>query len=248
MEERKLSELKANPQNPRGAVTHDIPLRELAASIKSQGVLQPIIITPNNNIVAGHRRVEAAKLAGLDSIPVIVKKLSLVEQIALMLTENLQRADLNVLQEGAAYALLVEHGLAPTQIAKAIGVTGQRVADCIAIQSLPPDVQGKFAMNMLPTSCASPLAALSRAEEQIHWAHEASRNKLNGAALRNAISREGHEIRKPSASPRQLIGGTIARLQRVDEQLEHDEQFSEIQSLLREAIRQLYKMKQSKAA
>lgn len=249
METREISKLKPNPQNPRGAVAHDSALLELAASIKSHGVLQPLVITPNDLIVAGHRRFEAAKLAGLESVPVVVKKLSQIEQLQIMLIENLQRADLNVVQEGAAFKALVDYGLTPSQIAKATGISGSRISNCIAIQVLPPDVQTKFAAKQIALSCATVLTTLTTAEDQSFWASAAAGGKWNSDDLRHAINHEGRAPRrKVLDSYDQVVARTITRLQHIDEGLEYSRSFSEVQGHLRDAIRLLNVMKQAKAA
>jgi ParB family chromosome partitioning protein len=89
--------LSPNPLNPRGAV--DGPgLDELAASIRAQGVLQPLLITPDGVVVAGHRRLAAARIAGLDEVRVVVRDLDPVQQQEIMLVENLQRQDLSAIE------------------------------------------------------------------------------------------------------------------------------------------------------
>jgi len=240
VEEREISKLKANPQNPRGAVEHDAAFSDLVASIKTMGVLQSVLITPTDLIVAGHRRVEAAEEAGLTSVPVVVKKLSKIEQLQAMLAENLQRADLNVLQEGAAYNVLVGYGLTVSQIAKAIGVKSQQVSDCIAVQGLTVEVQRQFAWGMLPVSCASPLVPLSPAD-QITWADRAIASKWNGAALRDAIKRPEHSNGHNTVSQTRLphLRDMIRQLEEWDELLDTYEGVRPIQTLLRQAASQM---------
>lgn len=144
MEHRELSQLKINPRNPRGEVVVDEALRELAASIEAQGVLQPILITPDGTIVAGHRRVKAAELAALRTIPVIVRELSELQQLQVMLIENLQREDLNTLQTAKTYQLLTEHGLSIREISKATGFSASSISKHIDILSLPAELHHCF--------------------------------------------------------------------------------------------------------
>jgi ParB family chromosome partitioning protein len=246
METRKVSELKVNPQNPRGWIGHDVALRELAMSIQSQGVLQPIIITPNNVIVAGHRRVKAAALVGVETVPVIIKTLSKSEQLQWMLIENLQREDLTLLQEGASYARLIETGLTPSQVSKAIGIPGQRISDCLAVQQCPPAIQRMFALNELQLSCASPLAAISNEEDQLHWAAEAVKGKYSGTRLRAVIDAEG-KPRKIVANPNAVIEQAIIQLKHMDERLDFDPKLRGVQTLLRQAVLALIKSKEKAA-
>lgn len=247
METREISTLKINPQNPRGAVTHDVALRELAMSISSVGVIEPIIITPNDLIVAGHRRVEAAKLANLTEVPVIVRKVSQSEQLQIMLIENLQRASLNLLQEGAAYIKLVEYGLTPSQISKTIGVAGSRVANCVAVQGLTEDTQRRFAWGEIHLSCAIVLAALP-IEAQETWAERAATGKMNGAALQDAIKNPSAQRKSPqyktkikSTLPSSLrsVRDMIQWLEAIDEHLESSPHLRPVQSLIRQAVTQL---------
>src|SRR5712691_817921 len=92
-ESRPIVSLRANPLNPRGEL-HTAGLDELAESIHAQGVLQPLLITPLGVVVAGHRRLAAARQAGLSDVPVVVRDLNQVQQQEIMLVENLQRQDL----------------------------------------------------------------------------------------------------------------------------------------------------------
>lgn len=242
METREISKLKANPQNPRGAVERDAAFWELVASIKTQGVLQSVLITPNDLIVAGHRRVEAAEEVGLKTVPVVVKELSKIQQLQAMLAENLLRADLNVLQEGSAYNVLLEYGLTVSQISKAIGIPSQRVSDCIAVQSLPQDVQRQFACGVIPVSCAGVLSALPTPAEQARWANEAIAHKWSSVALRNAIHKpersNGQHKSQSTKSPRNLRE-IIQQLETLDEQLEQYSDMRPVQLLIRQAASQM---------
>jgi ParB family chromosome partitioning protein len=95
--------LKPNPLNPRGDVDAS-GLDDLAASIHAQGVLQPLLITPDGVVVAGHRRLAGARMAGLEQVPVVVRDLDPVQQQEIMLVENLQRQDLSPVRRPAPTA------------------------------------------------------------------------------------------------------------------------------------------------
>lgn len=144
MENREVSQLKVNPNNPRGDVVVDDSLRELAASIQEQGVLQPILITPDGVIVCGHRRVKACELAGQQTIPCVVRELTEQQQIQVMLIENLQRKDLTALQTARAYQLLIDHGLSIREISKATGFRPESISRHLNILKLHPDLHGCF--------------------------------------------------------------------------------------------------------
>jgi len=96
-ETRPVNDLRPNPLNPRGEL-HVAGLDELADSIRAQGVLQPLLVTPGGVVVAGHRRLAAARMAGLSEVPVVVRDLDAVQQQEIMLVENLQRQDLSAVE------------------------------------------------------------------------------------------------------------------------------------------------------
>lgn len=190
MDTRKTSQLKPNPLNPRGAVVEDDALRELAASIREQGLLQPVLITPQNLIVAGHRRVAACVLAAVHEIPVIVKELDEAAQIEIMLVENLQRQELNPLQIGKAALELRRRGLTVTTICGAIGISAQTLKNYLTIAQFPKELQTFFANGQLKMITVSALEELSP-KQQIYWANRAVNSEWGGAQLCKAIrSRE----------------------------------------------------------
>src|SRR6266702_8178692 len=94
---RPIDPLRPNQLNPRGEL-HSAGLEELADSIRAQGVLQPLLVTPGGVVVAGHRRLAAARLAGLSDVPVVIRDLDAVQQQEIMLAENLQRQDLSAVE------------------------------------------------------------------------------------------------------------------------------------------------------
>lgn len=191
METRKIAKLKPNPLNPRGPVVEDDALRELAASIREQGLLQPILITPNNLIVAGHRRVVACALVGVVEVPVVVKELDEAAQIEIMLVENLQRQDLNPLQIGQAAIELRTRGLSVTTISVAVGISGERLKNYLAIAQFPKEIQPFYASGQLKLSTVSALAELSSPKEQIYWANRAVNSGWGGTKTCQAIRSRG---------------------------------------------------------
>ncbi len=126
-------------------------LTELAASIRDHGVLQPVIVTHAEDgegyvLVAGERRWSAAIQAGLDRIPAIVKEASPQDMLELALVENLQRADLNPLEEAAAFQqLMTEFGLTQDQVAQRVGRSRPAIANSVRLLSLPESIQTALA-------------------------------------------------------------------------------------------------------
>lgn len=140
-----LTQLVVGPHQPRRHFD-DAALAELASSIKAQGVVQPIVVRPaaagQFEIVAGERRWRAAKLAGLASIPAVVKTLDERAAMAVALVENLQRADLNPLEEAQAlHRLIKECGLTHEKCGEALGLSRAQVSNLLRLTELNADVQ-----------------------------------------------------------------------------------------------------------
>lgn len=186
METRKTKDLKPNPLNPRGPVAVDGNLRDLAASIQEQGLLQPILITPDGLIVAGHRRVAACNLAKVDEVDVIVKELDEAAQIEIMLVENLQREELNPVQIGMAALELRQRGLSITAISTAIGMGQQRLKTYVTIAQFPKEIRPFYASGQLKLITVSALEPLSP-KQQIYWANRGVNAGWVGSELNRAI-------------------------------------------------------------
>ncbi|MCL1985654.1 MAG: ParB/RepB/Spo0J family partition protein [Betaproteobacteria bacterium] len=140
-----LASLVPNPNQPRKHFATDA-LEELAASIRSQGIVQPLLVRPAGNakyeIVAGERRWRAASLAGLTEIPVLVRQLSDMEVMAAALIENLQREDLNPMEEARALATLREQfGLSQDELANTLGKSRPSVANALRLLNLSSEAQ-----------------------------------------------------------------------------------------------------------
>ena len=143
-----ISRIRGNPYQPRQRVEQQA-LESLAASIATHGVLQPVIVTEvldGYQLVAGERRVRAAQLAGLDHVPAIVRQMTDRDQLAVALVENLQRADLNAMEEAHAYRQLAdEFSLTQDQIAERVGRARATVANTMRLLDLDPAVQQAIA-------------------------------------------------------------------------------------------------------
>jgi ParB family transcriptional regulator, chromosome partitioning protein len=149
-------DIEPNPQQPRRFFDND-KLTELAESIKVDGILQPLLVSKQAangkyTLIAGERRWRAAKLAGLDIVPVIVKDSTSNDLLRLALIENIQRADLNVVEEAEAYGSLInDYGLTQEECAKRVGKERSTVTNTLRILSLPKEVlddlvEGRLAM------------------------------------------------------------------------------------------------------
>lgn len=172
-----LDRLIPNRSQPR-TVVDEPKLEELSRSIRSRGVIQPIVVRPAADdrfeIVAGERRWRAAQMAGLLRVPVVVRDVPDDKLLEIALIENLQREDLNPIEEGDAYRRLIdERGMTQEEVAAAIGKDRATVANYARLLLLPPEVRAEVAAGVLAMGHARALlgladeAALRRAARQV---------------------------------------------------------------------------------
>ncbi len=158
-----LDELRSNPYQPR-KVFDQKALEELASSIKEHGVFQPIIVKKSikgYEIVAGERRVKASKLAGLPTVPAIVRNFNDQEMMEIALLENLQREDLNPIEEAIAYQKLMEaKGLNHEQLANRIGKSRSYVTNMVGLINLPDSVKQLVIERKIPATHARTLSKI----------------------------------------------------------------------------------------
>ena len=194
----------ANPNQPRKTFNEE-SLNELADSIKTHGILQPLVVTKMGDyyrIVAGERRFRAAKKAGLTAVPVIIKELSEKEVREIALVENLQREDLNPMEESEAlYTLLTENNLTQEALAQAIGKSRPAVANSLRLLTLPVVVQAMVRELSLSTGHAKVLVSVKPAEVQIALANEVVEKKLSVRDLEERIA----ELQREKKSPAQRV-------------------------------------------
>ncbi|MEP6826768.1 MAG: ParB/RepB/Spo0J family partition protein [Aestuariivirga sp.] len=161
--------LQANPNNPRKHFNED-ELNSLAASLKEKGLLQPLVVRPKADgkfeIVAGERRWRASQKAGLHELPVLIRELDDKETLEIALIENVQRADLNPLEEAKAYRQLVDqYGHTQQQLADAIGKSRSHVANTMRLLNLPEVTQIQIETGSLTAGHARALIATDSPEE-----------------------------------------------------------------------------------
>jgi ParB family chromosome partitioning protein len=168
-----IEDVHPSADNPRKAFQSE-KLRELAESIKAQGVVQPLVVRARPEaqgggfvLIAGERRWRAAQLAGLKTVPVVVKDVSEAEAFERALVENLQREDLNPIEEAEAYQrLLDEHGYTQEQLAARVGKDRATVANTMRLLKLPATVRQRVAEGALPMGHARALLGLLVADER----------------------------------------------------------------------------------
>lgn len=162
--------LKPNPRQPRQYFNED-ELKELAESIKQEGVLSPIMIEDAEDgtfyIIAGERRTRASRLAGLKRVPVQLRKYSDVKKLEVALIENIQRTDLNPVEEAQAYYKLMEIGnLTQDEVAQRVGKNRSTVANCLRLLKLPEDIQRALIEGELTSGHARALLSVENAADQ----------------------------------------------------------------------------------
>ena len=139
----KISSIKVNPYQPRKTFDEE-KLQDLADSITTHGILQPIVLRKTINgyyIVVGERRFRASKLAGLEEVPAIVKSLSDSDMMELAIIENLQREDLNAIEEAESYQRLMNDlGLTQQKVAERLGKSRPYIANMLRLLNLPSDI------------------------------------------------------------------------------------------------------------
>ena len=158
-----LSELRANPYQPRKNFDEEA-LNELASSIKEHGVFQPIIVKKSikgYEIIAGERRFRASKLAGMQTIPAIIKDFSDDEMMQIALLENLQRENLTSIEEAKAYKSIIESmNITQDELAKKVGKSRSHVTNILGLLKLPASVQDMVLYNKLSMGHARVLSKL----------------------------------------------------------------------------------------
>ena len=192
--------LKANPRNPRRSFS-DAELDELAASIREHGVIQPIVVRPVKGatdrfeIIAGERRWRAAQRAGLHDVPIVPIEVSDTDALEIMIIENVQREDLNAMEEARGYHALADEFKRSTEdIAKVVGKSRSHVANMMRLTKLPDEVQALIASGELSAGHAR---ALIGVPDPVAAAKQIVEQGLNVRQAEALAHIEGVPTRKP---------------------------------------------------
>lgn len=177
-----INNIVPNPRQPRTQFTKE-SLHDLAESIKVQGIIEPILARMRGGkyeLIAGERRLRAAKLAGITAIPAIVKEFTDQQSLELSLIENLQREDLNPMDEAEGYAQLAsEFGLTQEAIAERVGKSRSNVANMIRLLSLPKQIKDSLKQGEISVGHARPLLVVDSADKQLHFWRQIVKGRLN---------------------------------------------------------------------
>ena len=203
----KISKVEPNREQPRKNFDEDA-LQELAESIKQFGVLQPILVQERDDyyeIIAGERRWRAANIAGLKEVPVIIRNLTEQEIVEIALIENIQREDLNPIEEAQAYKrLLTEFNLKQDEVAERVSKSRTAVTNSMRLLKLSDDVQQMVIDEMITTGHARALLAIEDPEQQYILAQKVFDEKLSVRDIEKLVKNLGKTKVQKKSKEKQL--------------------------------------------
>jgi len=211
-----LHNIQPNPRQPRSEIK-DNDLQELAASIQEHGILQPLIVTRAGEsdqyiLIAGERRLRAAELIGLESVPVIIRQASDQQRLELALIENIQRENLSALESAAAYQQLAdEFDLTHEEIAVQVSKSRTAVTNTIRLLKLPESVRKALEEEAISEGHARALLALESAPAQAAALQTILKNQLNVRQTEDLVRRLGGA--KPKTAPKTRKSSEIRDLE-----------------------------------
>lgn len=201
-----LDEIVVNPEQPRKHFD-EVLLNELSQSIRENGVIQPILVralAKGYEIIAGERRVRAAKLAGLEKVPAIINDKNEQDQLVISIIENVQRAELNCVEEALAYKQLVdEYNLTQEEVAKKVGKERSSIANLLRVLQLPEEVQELLIKGELNLGHAKVLATKKLSKDAlILLAQKAASKKLSVRELEKELKSLSPAVEADSDKPK----------------------------------------------
>jgi len=204
MREITISAIKPNPNQPRQKIEED-KLLELADSIKLYGLLQPLVIDQNNTLIAGQRRLEAAKLAGLERVPAVIRESDVKQSLEMSLIENVQRENLNPVEQALGYkALIDKFGLSHVEVAERVGKKRPTISNYLRLLKLPLTIQKGLREGKLSEDHAKALLEVRNQEKQMAFYRRIVREGLNGMDAR-ILLRKYRKRRPRKRKPREPI-------------------------------------------
>ena len=195
----RINEIEPNVEQPRKNF-NDEKLSQLAESIKQHGVVQPLIVRRDGNvyrIVAGERRWRAARLAGLQTVPVIIRELSSRQVMEIALIENLQREDLNPIEEAEAYEKLIsEYGMTQEEVSNTVGRSRPAIANSLRLLSLQDKIKSKLISGEISSGHARALLSIESKDVQL--------TALDEIIKREMSVRETEQLVKQLSNPKKI--------------------------------------------
>ena len=203
----KITKIEPNKEQPRKNFDEDA-LLELSESIKQFGLIQPILVQDRDTyyeIIAGERRWRAAKLAGLKEVPVIIKKYSEQEIVEISLIENIQREDLNPIEEAQAFKrLLLEFNLKQDEVAERVSKSRTAVTNSMRLLKLSDEVQNMVISEMISTGHARALLAIEEHEQQYLLAQRIFDERLSVREVEKLVKSINKPIKVKKEAPRDI--------------------------------------------
>lgn len=192
-----VKEIRPNPHQPRKKFKEEA-IEELKQSIQSHGILQPIVLRKSikgYEIVAGERRYRAAKAAGMKAVPAIIKELTEAQMMELALLENLQREDLTVMEEAAAYQLIMDKlNVTQAELATRIGKSRPHIANYVRLLDLPGEIQDMISDEKLSMGHARALLGVKPKEKQLRAAEKTVSENWTVRQLESWIREEKEKV------------------------------------------------------
>ncbi len=222
-----VDDIQANPMQPRKHFDEE-KIDELAASIKVHGVIQPIVCSRLGDsyvVVVGERRFRASKKAGLKTIPVIVREFSTVDALTVALIENIQRQDLNAIEEARAYShLMKEHKLTQSQLAEQLGFSRSAVANTVRLLQLAPELQAEIESGGLTPGHARALMRLDSSDAQKAVFEKIKQENLSvrqTEELCKMLAEEKATKKQKTSSVKKKATSLSAELKQIQEHISH---------------------------
>jgi len=213
----KINSVKPNKMQPRKKFNPE-KLNELKKSISEKGIIQPVIVRPvegGYELIAGERRLRAAKELGYEEIPIIVKEVSDADSLEMALIENIQREELNAVEEASAYMELLERfKFSQEEISKAVGKDKSTVSNTLRLLTLPKLIQDYISDNLITMGHAKAILSLPTERGRIRFAKRVMKRNLS---VRQAEELIKERLQRPS----RRTAEKDANLARIEEELQH---------------------------
>lgn len=207
----RLSEIEPNRDQPRKIFSEEA-LNELADSIREHGVLQPLLVRPlpggSYQLVAGERRWRASRMAGLQEVPVVIREMDEEQAMEIALIENLQREDLNAIEEATGYKQLMErYGMTQEQVAKRVGKSRPAIANALRLLNLPQKVMDMVGEGEVSPGHARALLAFDDQDRIVEIAQKVKTGKYSVRDIERMAKNQDEKKEKAAKAPEEPAWG-----------------------------------------
>ena len=207
----RLSQIEPNRDQPRKIFSEEA-LNELADSIREHGVLQPLLVRPlpggSYQLVAGERRWRASRMAGLQEVPVVIREMDEEQAMEIALIENLQREDLNAIEEATGYKQLMErYGMTQEQVAKRVGKSRQAIGNALRLLNLPPKVMDMVGEGEVSPGHARALLAFDDQDRIVEIAQKVKTGKYSVRDIERMAKNQDEKKEKAAKAPEEPAWG-----------------------------------------